>query len=325
MIAACRPSSPPSCSPPLTIAPPHIEPEGQADLQALLDLAAARRAELDAQLLEHGALVLRGWTVRTLEDFAQVVAAVSGEASLFNYAGGASPRNALNGAGLYTSTEYPPHVALSLHNELSYADVHPRRLFFFCLVAAETGGETTLADSRRILQALDPEVADAFRRRGVATSATSRRAGRRLFLARGLRVRGQGRRRGRLPPHRRRLRMAGRRRPAPQPGAPAVARHPVTGEEVWFNQADGFHPSALDPETHAAMLAHHGSEDRFRLNAAYGDGGPIEPAALDHVRAVLRDQTVPHAWREGDVVCWTTTWPPTAATPSPARAASRSP
>jgi hypothetical protein len=30
---------------------------------------------------------------------------------------------------------------------------------------------------------------------------------------------------------------------------PATATHPETGEEVWFNQADGFHPSNLDTET----------------------------------------------------------------------------
>lgn len=285
------------------IAPPVLEPEGAADIEALVAFAAERRPALDALLLEHGAVVLRGWEARTLDDFAQVVTAVSGGEGLFNYAGGVSPRNALGGAGLYTSTEYPPEAALSLHNELSYADVHPRRLFFFCLVAAETGGETTLADSRRILRALDPEVAHAFRRRGVryirhlspergggyswpeafecedraGAEAGCRRIGADFeWLDDGV------------------LRLSQVR--------PATARHPTTGEEVWFNQADGFHPSGLDPETHAALLALHGSEDRFRLNAAYGDGAPIEPAALDHIRAVLRDQTAPHAWRVGDIV-----------------------
>ena len=147
--------------------PPTVEPDGSASLDALLELAAAQRADLHARLLQTGALLFRGWDLSEPEHLARFVAAFSGDQPLFNYAGGASPRDPLETAGLYTSTEYPPHVALSLHNELSYADVQPRRLFFFCQTAAPSGGETTLADSRRILRAIDPAVAEAFRRRGV--------------------------------------------------------------------------------------------------------------------------------------------------------------
>lgn len=287
----------------ISAAPPAIEPDRPADIEALVETAAARRDRFDAMLLQSGALLFRGWGAATLEDFGRFVRAFSGAGELFNYAGGASPRNALGEAGLYTSTEYPPHVALSLHNELSYADVHPRRLFFFCLVAAETGGETTLADSRRILQALDPAVAEAFRRRGVryVRTLSSERGGgyswREAFETDDPAAAEAGCRRigatfEWLPGGILRLGQV----------RPATAVHPLTGEEVWFNQADGFHPSALDPAAHRAMLAEHGSEDRFRLNSAYGDGGPIEPAALDHVRAVLRDQTVPHRWRPGDIL-----------------------
>jgi hypothetical protein len=58
-------------------------------------------------------------------------------------------------------------MTLSLHNELSYADVWPSRLYFFCVEPAPSGGETSLADSRRILAALDPQVVDTFRARGI--------------------------------------------------------------------------------------------------------------------------------------------------------------
>jgi hypothetical protein len=96
--------------------------------------------------------------------------------------------------------------------------------------------------------------------------------------------------------------MAAGRRAAHQPGRPATAHHPHTGEEVWFNQADGFHPSALLPDVYAAALAEVGSEDRFRLNVTYGDGSPIALETLEHIRAVLRAHSVPHRWQRGDVV-----------------------
>jgi hypothetical protein len=81
----------------------------------------------------------------------------------------------------------------------------------------------------------------------------------------------------------------------------ATALHPQTGEEVWFNQAEGFHPTALDAETYHALVAQAGVEG-LRLNSFYGDGSPLEPAALEHIREVVRAAAVPIPWREGDLL-----------------------
>jgi alpha-ketoglutarate-dependent taurine dioxygenase len=267
------------------------------------DAVAMQRERLASDLRRHGALLFRGWATRGLDEFSAFVAAFSGGAPLFGYAGGASPRETLSSAGLYSSTEYPPSMTLSLHNELSYAGVHPRRLFFFCRTAAREGGETTLADSRRILAAIDPAVVEEFRARrlryirnlspvpgsGYGWPDAFETADRAEAEARCRRIGAdfEWRERGVL-------RVSQIRS--------ALAVHPETGEEVWFNQADGFHPSALSPSAYAEQLALCGSEDNFRLNVTFGDGGAIELAALAHIRAVLAAQTVGHRWREGDVV-----------------------
>ena len=213
------------------------------------------------------------------------------------------PRRRIGEQGLYSSTEYPPEMTLSLHNELSYADVWPSRLYFFCVEPAASGGETSLADSRAILDALDPALVEKFRALGI-------RYIRNLSPVKGLGYSWQEAFETDDPIEAERrcarigadfewraggvLRMSQVR--------PATAHHPATGEEVWFNQADGFHPSALDPATYRAALAEVGSEDAFRLNVAYGNGEPIERAALEHIRAVLRAQAVGHRWQRGDVV-----------------------
>ncbi|HYO47770.1 MAG TPA: TauD/TfdA family dioxygenase [Gemmatimonadota bacterium] len=54
-----------------------------------------------------------------------------------------------------------------LINELSYTRVPPRRLFFFCLVPPETGGEIPIVDCRWLYRVLDPEVRDPLVERGV--------------------------------------------------------------------------------------------------------------------------------------------------------------
>jgi alpha-ketoglutarate-dependent taurine dioxygenase len=204
---------------------------------------------------------------------------------------------------VYSSTEYPPEMTLSLHNELSYADVWPTTLYFFCLVPAASGGETSIADSRRILAALDPELVETFRRRRL-------RYVRNLSPVKGFGYSWQEAFETDDPAQAERgcarigadfqwledgvLRVSQERQ--------ATAVHPETGEEVWFNQADGFHPSALLPDVYAQALAEVGSEDRFRLNVTYGDGGPIERESLDHIRAVLAAETIPHRWQAGDVL-----------------------
>ncbi|HZG44871.1 MAG TPA: TauD/TfdA family dioxygenase [Allosphingosinicella sp.] len=272
---------------------PHVvEPDGRG-------LEAARE-----ELTRHGALLFRGWGVEELDAFQRFVDVLSDGAPPFGYAGGASPRQRLSDAGaVYSSTEYPPEMTLSLHNELSYADVWPTTLYFFCLVPAQSGGETSIADSRRILAALDPELVETFRRRRL-------RYVRNLSPVKGFGYSWQEAFETDDP--------AEAERGCARIGADfewqeggvlrvsqirdATAVHPETGEEVWFNQADGFHPSALLPDVYAAALAEVGSEDRFRLNVTYGDGGAVERESLDHIRAVLAAETIPHRWQAGDVL-----------------------
>jgi alpha-ketoglutarate-dependent taurine dioxygenase len=281
-----------------------IRPVAGCDAQAAVTLATTRRDALSAQLLISGALLFRGFELRTTEEFGRLVDAFSGGSPRFGYAGGASPRRAMKGGGgnVYNSTEYPPAIELSLHNELSYTDVYPSLLFFFCLVAPGQGGATTLGDSRRILSRIDGSVLQAFRTHGVRyvrnlsadagsgyswqdafetddpaqAEAACRHIGASFEWWEGF------------------LRVSQVR--------PAIARHPVTGEDVWFNQADGFHPSALDKDTYASLLAYHGNEDAFRLTVSFGDGTPIRPDMLDEVRAAIAAERCEHQWQAGDVL-----------------------
>lgn len=282
--------------------PLRVQAEGLLSVEALLDLVEAEREQLEARLLVHGALLFRGWQPASVADLRRFAAGFSGGAPFFGYAGGASPRKAL-GEGSYTSTEYPPQLQLSLHNELSYTGAYPSRLFFLCLAAPTEGGETTLGDSRRILARIDPDLLARFRSRQI-------RYIRNLSPMKGSGYSWQEAF-GTEDPEAveaccRRLGAGWRWRPdgvlQTSQIRPATALHPKTGEEVWFNQADGFHPSGLDPVTYQELILLCGSEEEFRLNVTYGDDSPIERGALDHIRAVIRTETIPHQWQAGDIV-----------------------
>ena len=273
-----------------------IEPASGASFESLLKTVNNRREFLREQLLCYGALLLRGFQMENVADFEKIARLFSLK-ELFNYAGGVSPRRILN-EGVYTSTEYPAQFSLSLHNELSYSNIYPNVLFFGCLIAPQTGGETTLGNSRRILQNIDPQILDTFKRkklcyvRNLQADKGSGYSWQEAFESDDKETIENV------------CRKAGADFEWKADGGlrvsqirPAVLAHPITGEEVWFNQADGFHPSNLGEE-----LLKNLSEDELRLNVYFGDGSMIDSAMLVHIRKVLQSETIPHRWQVGDIL-----------------------
>ena len=280
-----------------------VEPAGgrasDSAPEALLSLCRERRESLRELLLDSGALLFRGFGPLRPEEFARFVRAFSGKPPL-DYVGGASPRVKLG--GVYTSTEYPRHYTLSLHNELSYTYRWPEHLYFYCVRPADGGGETPLADSRALLGRIDAGVVARFRERRV-------RYERRLHDGTGFglswRDAFETDDRSAVEEYCRRgdtrflwdgdggLRMSQVR--------PATHTHPQTGDEVWFNQADAFHPSGMHPETYRTLISLMSEED-FPLNARHGDGSALDPEALRHVREAMAAEMVLFPWQAGDLL-----------------------
>lgn len=284
---------------PLVIKPEDSNPTS-VSLESLISLCLNYRDFLHGKLLECGALLLRGYAVRTPADFAKFVRCFSGN-DLLDYVGGASPRIKL-GDGVYTSTEYPQHYMLSLHNELSYTYRWPEYLFFCCLIAPEQGGETPLGDSRALLKHIDREVVRQFRYKNIRYERNLHHgSGSGLCWQAAFETEDKS-------VVENYCREGGVSFKWKDDGGlwlseirPATATHPKTHEEVWFNQADGFHPSAMDQATYQALISSM-KEDDLRLNAYFGDGTPLDPAVLDHIREVMRKEMVLFPWQAGDIL-----------------------
>jgi alpha-ketoglutarate-dependent taurine dioxygenase len=254
---------------------------------------------IEGELLDRGAFALRGCSIHSAAEFAALLEAMG--VRLLDYVLGNSPRTKLSG-NVYTSTEYPSPLPISVHNELSYAARWPARLYFLCLEPASRGGETPLADCRSIVERLDPAVLRRFERKGV-------RYVQNLHAGNGL---GRSWQSTFETTSRRRVESVCRRHGVAFAWSadgdlrltqtrPAVAVHPGTGAKVWFNQAEQWHPSSLDAETEE-LLRETLSPDEYPLNAFFGDGSPIAAADLAHVRDVARECSAPFAWRAGDLL-----------------------
>lgn len=146
--------------------PAMAERQGDAaDPVALLAELTAEQQTTTRELLDStGAVLFRGFGVRTVDDFERVAEGLLGE--LAPYKGGDSPRQAEKGF-VYNAAGPSPSKLLRAHNELSYAPWHPTTLAFGCGRPADEGGATTIIDGHRVYNALPAEIRDAFRTKGV--------------------------------------------------------------------------------------------------------------------------------------------------------------
>lgn len=261
------------------------------DAQAVIEDCVAR------DLPRCGGILLRGFTVAGADAFRAFAAGFGHD--LLSYEFGSTPRTKV-AQGVYTSTEYPPHQHIPLHNEQAYTRDWPMKIWFYCMQPAEEGGSTPIADSRAIYRDIPADLRDAFSRRGLmyvrnygngldlswqdVFGTQSKDDVERYCRAQG--IEWEWKADGEL-----------RTRQICQ----ATALHPETGEAVWFNQAHLFHVSNLEPEVRETLLNLVTERDLPR-NVYYGDGAPIEAPALDAIRGVLERNKIAFPWRQGDVL-----------------------
>jgi amino acid adenylation domain-containing protein len=263
---------------------------------ALADWLSRNRAELETRLHAHGAILLRGFSVADPAAFEAVVGAC-GNGAPADYENRSTPRTRVHN-NIFTSTEYPASESIELHNENAYHAQWPARLLFWCRHAAAEGGETPIADSRRVLSSLSPRTRALFEARGVRYVRNYGRLGLSWQETFQTTDPGQVERYCRAHGIEWQWQSGGGLRT--WQSLPAIRRHPVTGEAVWFNQAHLFHVSSLGAERAEQLLQAYGEHDLPR-HALFGDGQAIDSAYLDEVRAAYAEHAVPLPWRDGDV------------------------
>lgn len=313
-----------------SVAPLMCQPEGDTSVDVLLRWLEGGHAK--SLLLEHGALLFRGFVVPDAAAFERVARAV--DPALKKDYLGTSPRDALT-EFVFTASELPGHYPIPQHCEMSFVKAPPRRLFFCCLRPNEgPGGETPLADYRKVYQDMDPVVRSRWETRGLRIvrnysgppaegavqvrdptqlkrwdqmfGSTDRAVVERKCVENGFEAvwRENGL-----------LRLVSTQT--------AARNHPETGVPVWFNHANVFHSSAPAGEyakiagrlgfwpwtgwrVAAAALTVFGRLTRDPENApmhvTFADGGTIPDSDVTAVREAIWKNMVFPRWQLGDVV-----------------------
>ena len=269
-----------------------------ADGVDLVSWAEGHQEEIERLLMEHGALLFRGFGVQSADDF-ETFAKITSDGGLLEYRDRSTPRQT-RGENVYTSTVYPADQRINLHNEGTYWRVWPLKIYFCCVTAPEAGGQTPIANVGKVLGRINPALRDRFREKKImyvrnyndgfglpwqeVFQTDSRDEVEVYCRTNDIEFEWKGGDRLRT----RQIR-------------PAVRTHPKTGEEVWFNHGAFFHVTALDPQVRASLLENFAVED-LPYNTYYGDGSPIDPDDVAALFDAYDAETVAFSWQEGDVM-----------------------
>lgn len=247
-------------------------------------------------LQESGALLFRGFSIDSPAALRCCIEATSRQWA--NYREHATPRTAL-GENIFTSTEYPASEAIALHNENSHCTSWPLKLYFCCVTAADSGGETPLADCRKVLATIPGEIRDEFAERGwryrrhfgglgfpwqTVFQASDHSEAEAYCRQNGMDV------------------VWG-------PGdsltvtytRPAIHVHPITCQQVWFNHGLFFNPFSLASELRNALIDAVGLEG-LPYNTTYGDGEVVPDTVLHEIAQAYRAHTQTFSWQPGDLL-----------------------
>ncbi len=255
------------------------------------------KATIEKLVQGHGAVLFRGFPISSAEEFHSFVSAISGEP--LTYTERSSPRHAV-GENIYTSTDHPQDQEIFPHNEHSYKQIFPLRLSFYCHRQPDSGGATPLTDCRKIYSRIRPEIRQRLEEKGyMYVRNFSRECGlpwETVF---------QTSDRAEVEDYCKKMDILfewveGSRLRTRQIRKVA-ARHPRNSEPVWFNHLTFFHVTTLEAATRDALLGQFAEED-LPNQTFYGDGSPLEPEVLEHLRSLYREETVRFEWQKGDVL-----------------------
>lgn len=277
-----------------TLLPLVLEPTQEGIV--LAEWNATNREWIEAQLLVHGGVLFRNFSLPSPADFEKAAKSVYGE--LFGDYGDL-PKNAA-GEKIYESTPYPADQMILYHNESAHLPSWPQRISFHCVTAAQKGGCTPVFDTRRALEVIDPEVLNEVRTKGLMYvrnfskgvdpsweaffHSSDKPTVEKMCTDAGSEFEwtaGGG------------LRVINR--------APGIVKHPKTKQDMFFNQVQIHHIYCVDEDTREGLRALFDEQDLPR-NVYYGDGSPIPDETMEHLGQKFEEIAVRFKWQKGDMI-----------------------
>ena len=267
-----------------------VSPTGENDI---VQYVKSFEKDLLEQLHNAGAILFRGWNIEDPQIFYNVINALGDD--VLSYNNRTSPRSKIIDK-VYTSTDYPSDQEILPHNESSYAHEWPLMIGFYCDTPPAEGGETPISNNRGIKEKLPAELTEKFQEKGVLykrnildwiglswkevyqTDSTE------IFETK---LRQEGISFEWIDESH--LRLSWKR--------PALQKHPVSGDSIWFNHAYFYHKSNQNQDLLDIL-----PEEDLPFCVYYGDGSEIQDDEIKLLRKAYEESTYSFKWEKGDIL-----------------------
>nr|BFF38234.1 hypothetical protein BACY1_00390 [Tenacibaculum mesophilum] len=81
-----------------------------------------------------------------------------------------------------------------------------------------------------------------------------------------------------------------------------IINHHITGEKVWFNQIDQFHPSHLGEDIFETLNLICESPEEFPMYVTFGDGSEIPSSTVAEIMETIEKVTEYPVWDKGELL-----------------------
>ncbi|WP_311567523.1 TauD/TfdA family dioxygenase [Photobacterium arenosum] len=256
----------------------------------------ANREEVLSDLHHFPALIFRNFPISSpdlFEDFVRLL-------NFKPYSDYTDLPKESNSSGVYKSTPYPNHKPILFHNESAHMPSWPQYQFFHCLKVAEKGGATPIVDCRKVLNELPAKLVDKFTIKKLAYVRTFKDyldvSWQSFFMTSD---KDEASRRCIEQGYNFKWLDNGELQISTI--SPGTITHPITQENVFFNQVQLHHVSFLDTKTRDSMEEMFGS-DMMPRNVFYGDGSVICDYDMNLVKQAFDKYAVRFKWRRNDIL-----------------------
>ena len=285
---------------------------------------------INDMMLRYGAILFRDFDIVTAQDVEDAL--ISYEPNLSSTYRGTSPRHTQgNTEYVFSAAEVPSHFPIAQHIEMSFLPDIPKKIFFSALKAPATvGGETALADFRRVYQDIPKRLRDKLQSKKLKYTRTHKKTGERfthdvaarqswsdLFGTTSKKEVEALAEQEKTP-----MRWEKDDIFVSEFKTEAFQRHPQTGEAVWFNHLQVFHWTSFPAELMAAFrrtrdfrylirslfigafsfIKYGLLRQKMALHVAFGDDTPVSAWEMHQIRKAVHDNSIYNRWQQGDIV-----------------------
>ncbi|KAJ6805745.1 clavaminate synthase-like protein [Iris pallida] len=260
-------------------------------LERLVETVERERAAIAELLHLHGAVLFRGFDVRSAEEFDRAVRSFGWEAMEHL---GATTRIKMTDR-VYTANEAPVDKLINFHHEMSVMKQSPSKIFFFCSEPAPEGGETSIVQSNVVVEKMEerlPEVVAKLKEEGLiyrnrmvkdseVNSGTVMNKTWKWFFKTDDEAEAEKRAKETLNCSSITFNSDGS---ADIAFGPANPMREFGGKRAWFMPFLGY------------------TEDIYGVDNSFGDGSKVPREALVAYREILEENCVDVKWQRGDIL-----------------------